>query len=208
MTSIRRATAVVGALGLVFAALVFDTGASAGRSRGLIAVVRDTEGDRLGTARFVRRDDGKISVRAALARLTPGWHGFHVHTTGICDPDATDTNDNPSPFFTAGGHYNPETATHGGHAGDMPPLLAADDGTATLRFATDRYSLRDLLDEDGSAVIVHASPDNLAHIPAKTGDEDRYHSHIENVFGPDSATQATGDAGARFGCGVVRRVRS
>jgi Cu-Zn family superoxide dismutase len=210
MTSVRRAMAVVGALGLVFAALVFDTGASAGRSRGLIAVVKDTEGDRLGTARFVRRDDGKISVRAALAGLTPGWHGFHVHTTGICDPAATDTGGSPSPFFTAGGHYNPDTTmTHGGHAGDMPPLLVAEDGTASLRFVTDRFTLRELRADDGSAVIVHASADNLAHIPATTSTgAERYHSHVDDVFGPDTATKATGDAGSRFGCGVVRRVSS
>ena len=52
-------------------------------------------------------------------------------------------------------------------------------------------------DSDGSAVIVHASPDNFANIP------DRYHSYEENVFGPDSATRATGDAGSRAGCGVL-----
>ena len=46
-------------------------------------------------------------------------------------------------------------------------------------------------------MIVHASPDNFANIP------DRYHSYEENVFGPDSATRATGDAGSRAGCGVL-----
>lgn len=210
MTSIRRVTAVAGVVGLVLGALAFGTSASAGRPRGLVAAVDDSSGNRLGTVRFVRRDDGKVSVRAVLAGLAPGWHGFHVHTTGICDPAATDTSGNPSPFFTAGGHYNPDTTmTHGGHAGDMSPLLVVQDGTAILKFVTDRFTPRELLADDGSAVIVHASPDNLAHVPAttSTGGE-RYHSHMEDVFGPDSATKATGDAGSRFGCGVVRRLSS
>ncbi len=77
-----------------------------------------------------------------------------------------------------------------------PVLLVQSDGHAEQEFDTDRFRLRQLFDRDGSAVIVHAGRDNYANIP------ERYHSHTENVFGPDSATLATGDAGARFACGV------
>jgi Cu-Zn family superoxide dismutase len=74
-----------------------------------------------------------------------------------------------------------------------------DDGEAWLRFQTDAFEIEDLFDADGSAIIVHADRDNFAHIPT------RYHSHTpENTFGPDSASLATGDAGARIACGVVR----
>jgi Cu-Zn family superoxide dismutase len=44
---------------------------------------------------------------------------------------------------------------------------------------------------------VHAGADNFANIPT------RYQSTTEGVLGPDSATLATGDAGARVACGVV-----
>lgn len=184
--------------------------ASARAPRGLVAAMTSATGGAVGTVRMVPKNDGKVLVRATGRGLTAGFHGFHVHTTGICDPAAKDTTGAASPFFTAGGHYNPVTTnTHGAHAGDMPPLLVATDGTAVLRFKTDRFKVRDLMDEDGSAVIMHAGPDNLAHIPAATptGDE-RYHSHVDDVFGPDTATKATGDAGARFACGVLRRVNS
>jgi len=73
------------------------------------------------------------------------------------------------------------------------------DGTAELRFQTDRFSLSDLFDADGSAVIVHAGRDNVANIP------NRYHSHTYDTFGPDVDPLATGDAGARAACGVVER---
>jgi len=65
---------------------------------------------------------------------------------------------------------------------------------------------RELFVEDGSAVIIHTGRDNYANIPPTTPTrEERYHSHLEDVFGPDSITLATGDAGSRFACGVVRR---
>nr|BFE86218.1 hypothetical protein GCM10020093_088190 [Planobispora longispora] len=52
--------------------------------------------------------------------------------------------------------------------------------------------MRQLSDKDGSAVIVHALPDNLAHIP------ERYSTKI------DEMTLKTGDAGGRVACGVIK----
>ncbi|MFN2389943.1 MAG: superoxide dismutase family protein [Actinomycetota bacterium] len=201
-----RTIAVLGLVAVAGSAFAFG-GARAARGKGLIAALHDVNGERVGTVRFVRLDDGKVRVKIGATGLTAGFHGFHVHAVGTCDPGATDTAGNPVPFFTAGGHYNPvATNTHGAHAGDMPPLLVADDGTVRMRFKTDRFTLADLRDEDGSAVIVHAGPDNLAHIPATspTGGE-RYHSHVDDVMGADTATKATGDAGSRFACGIVEK---
>jgi superoxide dismutase, Cu-Zn family len=58
----------------------------------------------------------------------------------------------------------------------------------------------ELVDADGSALIVHAGRDNYANIP------DHYHSHTYDTFGPDQDTLATGDAGERAACGVVEPV--
>lgn len=195
--------------GLMVAALAAGpgAGAAAGRARGLIAHLENSSGGSVGRARFVRADDGAVRVRLVAWGLTPGFHGFHVHSTGVCDPEARDATGATVPFFSAGGHYNSDASrTHGAHAGDMPPLLAMENGRALLRFKTDRFLLRELMDEDGSAVIVHAGADNLANIPATTpSGAERYHSHVDNILGPDTATKATGDAGARFACGVVDR---
>jgi Cu-Zn family superoxide dismutase len=207
MPHIGRVLAVGALIALTAGVLVTQSTVGVAKSKELVAEVQNATGNRAGTVRFSRSDDGKVLIRARLRGLTPGFHGFHVHSVGVCDREATDPGGNPSPFFSAGGHYNPvATNTHGAHSGDMPPLLVTQDGTAVLRFKTDRFTLRELRDDDGSAVIVHAGPDNLAHIPATTSTgAERYHSHSENVFGADSASKATGDAGARFGCGIVRR---
>lgn len=193
-------------IALLVAALTVP-GQASRRPGALMATLRSSTGAVVGSVKFLPTKDGKVTVRVAASGLTPGFHGYHVHTTGVCDPAATDSAGAPSPFFTAGGHYNPATtASHGAHAGDMPPLLATEDGTALLKFKTDRFRTRALMDEDRSAVIVHAGPDNLAHVPATTPTgADRYHSHVDDVFGADTATKATGDAGARFACGVIKR---
>jgi Cu-Zn family superoxide dismutase len=164
------------------------TGGDDRSAKGAVAVLKDATGQRVGRA-VLRERHGEVSVKAHVWSLTPGFHGFHMHAVGQCVP----------PFTSAGGHFNPAGVGHGDHAGDFPSLLVNDDGTAELRFTTDRFSLADLFDADGSALMVHANRDNYANIP------DRYHSHPTDTFGPDPDTLATGDAGARAACGVPRQ---
>ena len=59
---------------------------------------------------------------------------------------------------------------------------------------TDRFKVEDLFGADGSALIVHAGPENYANIP-----KDRYRPD------PDATTLATGDAGGRVACGVITK---
>lgn len=149
------------------------------------AALVNAAGEAVGAVRFERRGKSRaLRVSVSLRKLSPGFHGFHVHAAGRCDA--------PS-FAGAGPHLNPRGAAHPEHAGDMPPLLVTSGGTSQARFVTDRLSLADLRDSDGSAVIVHALPDNQANIP-----EDRYDPD------PDETTLGTGDSGARIACGVVR----
>jgi Cu-Zn family superoxide dismutase len=193
MRSIR---AVVAAAVLASVALATGIGATLATGgddnddggRRATAVLHDVNGQRVGVAVFEERR-GKVSVSANVWRVAPGFHGFHVHAVGLCEP----------PFTTAGGHFNPTGMTHGDHAGDLPSLLVNSDRTGELRFETDRFSLRDLFDADGSALMVHADRDNFANIP------DRYIQEETEMPGPDADTLATGDAGDRAACGVVKR---
>jgi Cu-Zn family superoxide dismutase len=155
------------------------------------------------------QEHGKVFVKGRARDIEPSgeFHGFHVHSVGECDPESVDpATGQVVPFLSAGGHFNPEDVPHGEHAGDFPVLLVNANGSARATFVTDRFRIRDLFDEDGSALIIHAGRDNYANIPATTPTgAERYHSHLEDVFGPDSITLATGDAGSRFACGVLRR---
>jgi Cu-Zn family superoxide dismutase len=157
--------------------------ASSTRGEARAALV-NAAGATVGTVAFdLRRGITEVIVRAS--GLSPGFHGFHVHTVGACDAS--------SGFTSAGGHWNPTASSHAAHAGDMPSLLVNADGTAEASFFTARFTPEELLDADGSAVIVHAGPDNFANIPSRYA-----------PAGPDSTTLATGDSGARTACGVVR----
>jgi Cu-Zn family superoxide dismutase len=175
------------------------------KPRAATALLRDVDGEVVGRIHF-RPARRTVDVRYTVAGLTPGFHGFHVHTTGRCDADTTDPKTGQAaPFLSAQGHFNPRSTTHGAHAGDMPPLLVMRDGRARGSFTMDALRVRHMLDADGSAVIVHGLADNTAHIPS------RYHSHSTEPgtppSGPDAATLATGDAGPRVACGLVRRHR-
>jgi Cu-Zn family superoxide dismutase len=147
------------------------------------AALLDASGAEIGTVRFASGALGKVEVRVKVSGLPAGFHGFHVHTIGTCTaPD----------FTSAGGHFNPSSVSHPGHAADMPVVLVNADGNGWARFRTDRYAVADLFDADGSAVVVHANPDNYANIPTDRYDPD-----------PDATTLATGDAGSRLACGVI-----
>ena len=164
-------------------------GNGSGKDKSASAVLRDVAGNRVGKVSM--RQKGKVvQVEASVRSLTPGFHGFHVHTTGLCEAGAP-----AGPFTTAGGHYTGGSPSHGDHAGDLPSLLVLADGTGYLSFVTDRFTLAQLADADGSAVMVHAGRDNFANIPT------RYTAG--GVPGPDAATLGAGDAGSRAACGVV-----
>jgi superoxide dismutase, Cu-Zn family len=186
MRRILRRAAI--AAPFVVVAAVVATPLSAGPRGHENVVLTDANGNEVGVAKLTQHKDNVVVRFVGNEEgLSPGFHGFHVHATGAC----------VAPFTSAGGHYDTPGAGHGhgAHAGDMPPLLVNDDGTAEVRFDTDRFALGDLYDADGSALIVHAGPDNLANIPSR-------YSHATGT-GPDATTLATGDAGARVACGVI-----
>jgi Cu-Zn family superoxide dismutase len=189
----RRLLGVGAALALLLAMTLGGTSATAhGDKEGARAVVRDRNGQRVAAVTLFTTGPGKVTVHVRARRLPPGFHGFHVHAVGVCDP--------ATGFTSAGGHFNPTGAPHGDHAGDLPLLLVNADGTAQATVVTDRFTIDQLLDADGSAMVVHAAADNYANIPT------RYHSHDANVYGPDPVTLSAGDSGDRIACGRVRRL--
>ncbi|MER6937540.1 superoxide dismutase family protein [Nocardioides sp. NPDC127514] len=156
------------------------------------AKLADPDGKKVGTV-AIEEDDGATQINVRVSGLPAGYHGFHVHTTGKCEADST-APDDPSKagdFLSAGGHLNPDDSAHGEHLGDLPALLVNEDGTASLEF-TGPFTLDDLRDADGSAVMIHADPDNYANVPERYAPE-----------GPDEDTTKTGDAGGRIACAVI-----
>jgi len=184
---IWRGAAVGAAVLLTAATVVLTSGSPASAAKPLArAVLHDAEGQAIGEVAFkgtgTFADRVEVEVSAPAAPNLGAYHGFHVHAVGSCVAPA---------FTSAGGHWTLDGEAHGDHAGDMPSLLVNDDGGAYAEFETDRFDVSSLFDENGSAVILHVGRDNFANIP------------VEPYGGPNAATLATGDAGARYACGVV-----
>ena len=144
------------------------------------ATLRDAQGKTIGSVTLTPADGG-VRIGVSVSAVAPGLHGFHVHAVGKCEgPD----------FKSAGGHFNPGSKEHGlenakgAHAGDMPNLSVGPDGTGKGEFLARGASLDagpgSLFPDGGTAVVLHAAPDDMKSDPA-------------------------GNAGARIACGVVER---
>jgi Cu-Zn family superoxide dismutase len=141
------------------------------------ATLKDKDGKEVGQVVLTRAEDG-VLMNVTLTGIAPGDHAFHVHTTGKCEPPD---------FKSAGAHFNPDQTKHGmmnsegPHSGDMPNLHVPESGKLQVEILNTLVSLDGnaaLLDDDGSALIVHAGAD-------------------------DYKTDPAGNAGDRIACGVV-----
>ena len=142
------------------------------------AELKDKDGKLVGRADFHEVADG-VLVRLDVKGLTPGLHAVHVHTVGKCEAPG---------FASAGGHFNPGGKKHGlkspdgAHAGDLPNMLVAKDGSGRFEALTDAITLKagsnSVFDADGSALVIHVGVD-------------------------DYVTDPTGNAGDRAACGLI-----
>lgn len=145
------------------------------------AAIINGQGAEIGKATLTQGATGLL-IKVEATGLTPGWHGIHIHATGQC----------AAPFTSAGAHINhtdPKTPhgllnAQGPDDGDLPNLFAAADGSAHGEFFTTRARISQdgpgqwLWDADGSALVIHANPD-------------------------DHSSQPIGGAGDRVACAVL-----
>ncbi|WP_299174460.1 superoxide dismutase family protein [uncultured Brevundimonas sp.] len=145
------------------------------------AVLVNAQGANIGRVEMRQGPTGLV-IKVEASGLTPGWHGIHIHATGEC----------AAPFTSSGGHINhgAPKAPHGllnpggPDDGDLPNVYAGADGKVNAELFTTRARISSegsgqwLWDEDGSAIIIHANPD-------------------------DHSTQPIGGAGDRVACAAL-----
>jgi superoxide dismutase, Cu-Zn family len=197
----RRAVHLAGALvvsaslGLGAAAISSGAGAHGNSAR---ATLRSIDGTRVGRVTFSStRHHTWVRVHLDNAPgVVDAFHGFHIHANDLAAFGVgCDASNN---FMSADGHWRVGTEVHGHHLGDMPSVYVNGDGSVDARFTLDRVvALRDLR---GRAVILHADADNFGNVPVG-GLPTQYMPNSPDAV---TATETTGNAGARVACGVIR----
>jgi len=145
------------------------------------AAMINTKGEKVGNATLTQVQGGGVRISLAASHLPPGQHALHIHAVGKCDPPD---------FKSAGPHFNPDNKKHGSqnpeghHAGDLNNFDVGADGTAKVDMLTKDVTVGEggnsLFHPEGTALVIHASPD-------------------------DYKTDPAGNAGARIACGVIAK---
>jgi superoxide dismutase, Cu-Zn family len=158
-------------------AIGFALAAPAAAADKATAVLKDAKGNEVGKAELTATPSG-VLISLNMSAVPAGEHAFHIHAVGKCEPPD---------FKSAGPHFNPDEKKHGlmnaegPHAGDMPNLHVPGDGKIQVEVLDPMVTLNKkapLLDQDGSALVIHAGVDDYVSDPA-------------------------GNAGDRIACGVV-----
>ncbi len=144
------------------------------------------EGTPIGNVRIDTAVNG-VLVRVFVEKdvLTTGWHGLHFHAIGDCSDHGE--------FKLSGGHVGKIEGAHGlknplgPEFGDMPNIFVPHQHAANAEFYVRDLTLVGnatdgtvLLDEDGSAIVIHAMED-------------------------DHSSQPIGGSGARVACADLSR---
>jgi Cu-Zn family superoxide dismutase len=115
----------------------------------------------------VSEDPTGVTLRIAASGLSPGAHGVHLHSVGMCDG---------AKFESAGPHWNPTGKQHGrdnpagAHSGDLANLMVGADGSGSSLLLVAGARLGEgaatLADADGTALVIHAKPDDYKTDPS------------------------------------------
>lgn len=126
--------------------------------------LHNAEGTDLGTVLITETESGVMHFVLDLSEgaLEPAQYALHIHQTGLCEAPT---------FESAGGHLagDKEHGVHspnGPHPGDLPNITMGSAGALHVEYFLPGVLMDQILDEDGSAVMIHSGVDDYTSQPA------------------------------------------
>nr|UCR61006.1 superoxide dismutase [Aphelinus asychis] len=149
-----------------------------------VVLVKDPQSSKnvTGTLKISQKEEnGPVTITGQIHNLNAkALHGFHVHEKGDLSQGCT----------SAGAHFNPDKVNHGAqndterHVGDLGNIETNAEGIASVNITDSMISLSGPKSIIGRAIVVHAEMDDLGK-------------------GENEDSKKTGNAGARWACGVI-----
>lgn len=184
----RPLAALIAAAALLVSACASSSGGpapAAPRTAWIVAA----DGRAIGQATFTEATSGVlIRLEFSERSLPPGWHGVHLHGRGDCSDFAAGFEGSGSHVHAGGRETHGLRHEDGPDAGDLPNIFAAPAGPYGAEIftpfvtlggtTTGTHARASLLDDNGSALVIHAGPD-------------------------DHVSQPIGGAGARLACAAL-----
>jgi len=168
-------------LTFLFAVAILALPLEAEKLVGTTSKIVNNEGKEIGELTLTQGTSG-VLVKIKAAELPEGYHGMHFHAVGDCS--------DLKKFSSAKGHVDPHKKPHGflnvkgPHEGNLPNLVVNSNGSVEVELYTELVSLTkgdaNLLDQDGSALIIHQNKD-------------------------DHRSQPIGGSGGRLACAEIKK---
>lgn len=161
--------------GTAAAAATDEAMADASQSRGATGALVNAEGAEIGNVSISFLPSGIALVTANAEGVPEGVHGWHVHAVGACEGPGFES---AGPHI-AGDRQHGVASEEGPHPGDLPNVTVQSDGVLAADGFAVGLTMDMVFDGDGTAVVLHAEPD-------------------------DYTTQPGGASGARIACAVIQ----
>ena len=165
----------------LFAGLLIQSFSVLAANPAITSDIINNKGKKVGRITLTQGTEGVI-VNIKASKLPAGYHGMHFHSVADCSDKAS--------FKKSKGHVNPDNKPHGfknsqgPHEGNLPNLIVAKNGKVEVELYTQMISLTsgsaNLLDKDGSALIIHIDKD-------------------------DHTSQPIGGSGSRIACAEIKK---
>jgi len=118
-----------------------------------------------------------VQIDIDLDRLSPGFHGLHIHRTG----DLRKGCESCCEHYDIYGNDHGDIDDENSHTGDLGNIEADENGEVHMQLFTKKFKVKDII---GRSLIVHEDEDDLGR-------------------GRNKSSKINGNSGSRLACAII-----